>query len=189
MPAFRYQYKDVSVNNMGAHVAGLSFMALEAGLVLNTHLDNVRRLVPTALAKEQEALARATEVEAKAKAVEDKREEYSVHLDDTLNHLEEASNEKEELRERLKATLGHASTDEAELETSKVHTTLMRRHLKGQNPLVSVEGELAFFLGSVGVKKDLDSEDEQELESGEEVSQGGDIKVASQQEQKQSKAP
>ncbi|KAI3678001.1 hypothetical protein L6452_37279 [Arctium lappa] len=58
------------------------------------------------------------------------------------------------------------------------------------NHLASTKGELAFFLISIEAEKDLESKDEQEIVSKEDVPEGGNVAVdPQQQEQEQRTTP
>lgn len=51
LPTFREKYEDVSVDETGAHAAGLSFMALQANLNLYKRMDEIRTAIPRAVEK------------------------------------------------------------------------------------------------------------------------------------------
>lgn len=66
----------------------------------------------------------------------------------------------------------------------RARAALMRRHLRGLNPMVSAGEEVKTFLENVGDEKDLDLDDE--LDGGdavEDVAEGIDVAVVQEPEQ------
>lgn len=126
LPPFQERFKDASVDDMGSHAAGLSFMAFQANLSLYSHMEIIRRLVPKALERERAALERekrALEREKVAvdqeRVAKDQAEAMSVRLDDALNALEVAGHEKDELKGRLQEALILTAASKVEKEQMK----------------------------------------------------------------------
>ncbi|KAI3678507.1 hypothetical protein L6452_37802 [Arctium lappa] len=189
LPTFYDRYKESRVEDTGAHAAGLSFMKVLGRLFLMSRKGPTRLLKRKKVALEAVEAEKAKVENLKAELIDARSlleisDREKVKLRDRLFELE-ASSTKLEI-ERIKAiTTAAASADEImalkkrvedlegdvkglEMENKQIEAfsrftaraTLMRRHLKGKDPMVSTSEELKTYLDTVGTERDLDEDDE-----------------------------
>lgn len=96
-----------------------------------------------------------------------------AELDKTKESL--VVNEKEAKDSKAKATELEAEVKELQEEQKSIEAfarltaraAIMRQHLGGKNPLANALDELSFYMSSVGTERDLDSDDEKEMDEAE----------------------